>query len=147
MKQLTIESVADLCRIVETSQFQDDGNTTVIYRGLADIDYDLRPKVGRFNPSPHSNDKVIKESRMLELFRRNSVGLTSHTLDDDWEFLAVAQHHGMPTRLMDWTRNPLVAAYFAVANSNQSYRKHRSSIHPHCYTLREPDSVIYSWRC
>ena len=144
MNQITITSIKDLCGLMELEEFQDNDGTTVIYRGLPDIGFQLIPKVGRFN-QPRSNDPV-DESLMLELFRRNSMGLTGFDLTDDWELLALAQHHGMETRLMDWTRSPLVAAFFAVQNPNERYNqveRNNSSDH---FICSQPNSVIYAWR-
>jgi hypothetical protein len=75
---------------------------------------------------------------MLELFRRQSVDRLEVASTDDWELLAIAQHHGLPTRLLDWTRSPLVALYFAVC---KEFESRDSDGHP----LRE-DAKILAWR-
>ncbi|WP_210443150.1 FRG domain-containing protein [Vibrio crassostreae] len=80
-----------------------------IYRGESSDTYQLKCKLGRFID-------FNSEVSMVEEFKRRAIPHLKTKPDNDWEWLALAQHHGLPTRLLDWTTNPLIAAYFACHN-------------------------------
>lgn len=58
------------------------------------------------------------EEYMLQEFKRRGHPYLSNKPESNWDWLIHAQHHGMATRLLDWTENPLVALYFAVRDHN-----------------------------
>jgi hypothetical protein len=80
------------------------------YRGLTDESYGLETTLQRLG-----GDYVRLERHLL----RNFVKYAARTVDHGssvWHWLSVAQHHGLPTRLLDWTFSPLVALHFATAD-------------------------------
>lgn len=133
-----IYSIADLSELVEL-RFRDNKSTTVLYRGHGAASFCLRPKVGRLLPSSNSTKSIVNEALMLEIFRRQSIDRVEIPTADDWELLAIAQHHGLATRLLDWTRSPLVALYFAVQLEIET---RDSSGRP-----KREDAEIIAWRC
>jgi len=96
---------------MEALSFHDIISELTLYRGQANGQWHLEPKITR-NPIAGTFEQL--EKQIINEFKRLGRSMLSQDiLSNDWDLLALAQHHGLKTRLLDWSTNPLVALWFA----------------------------------
>jgi len=113
-EQSSINSVSDFVSLLRQSPTTDRR----LFRGQP-TDKPLLPRIVRLaNERNISLNKLVHlEKKMLDRFRRESHQMLQDSRDlMNLQLLTLAQHYGMPTRLLDWTANALAGLWFAVAS-------------------------------
>lgn len=106
-----IRSLPDLLRVLGSHQH---GPEPVWFRGQAKASWNLKPFLAR------KPGGLKREQSLAKRFKQDAFLLLSQRPQSEWEWLFVMQHHGVPTRLLDWTESPLVGIYFAVNQRSRS---------------------------
>ena len=110
-----IESASDY--ITKIGKFEQRHVAQWFYRGHSNLAFQLVPSLYRLDTSESFSTWDDLEQYMMETFKCESTPHLIRPPATDLEWLALAQHYGLPTRLLDWTTNPLIALFFAVESN------------------------------
>lgn len=116
--QIPYDSWEDFARSMRADLFGDGPfrRSRYLFRGLPDQNFELVSSFDRLFPTSRDRQRIF--SALLAAFRDECQGQVSQEiLADEFKTMALGQHHGLPTRLLDWSESPYVAAFFALSDA------------------------------
>lgn len=105
--------------------------SSTLFRGHRECEWDLLPMIDRVDHGRLTRDD--HERLMLDEFEKRSRAIREYPFPNAWELHAVARHHGIPTRLLDWSESPLTALFFATLGQS----KRDSVVWCYCYVAKD----------
>lgn len=112
----TLPSFIENILTIKRNSEQNGNYSDLIFRGQS-VDEPLLPRLARLDLRIQENSLKKTEELILQEFKRGILPLTEFKPENNWDLIALAQHHGLPTRLLDWSYSALAALWFAIENS------------------------------
>lgn len=110
-----VDSVASLLDTIQSLEYPCGPSPQHLwFRGCTNKDYRLLSSFARDMHSPQL------EQSLLNAFKQNAIQFLDHRPNSEWEWIFLARHYSVPTRLLDWTESPLIALFFATRDSKAS---------------------------
>lgn len=112
IEEVVLKTIGDLIEFTTQNNFGKYPIMNFTFRGQKKADYKLTSGIHRYCES----DKEYIENRTLANFRKYGQSFNPQLCNSVWANMIIAQHHGLPTRLLDFSISPLVALYFALGD-------------------------------
>jgi len=104
----------DIAKILTEQEYDKKVNrhrSNFLYRGVPNIEYKLETSLKR----NCKNKQIELEKNILRNFTKYAATEEPELKDSVWRQMIIGQHHGLPTRLLDWTYSPLIGLHFATS--------------------------------
>lgn len=127
IREKHINSLDDLKEIIfdqKYDQFIKRNRSSYLYRGLPNEMFHLKTSLQRNCKGQSSN----LESSILRNFTKYAAIDDPLLKESIWRQLIIGQHHGLPTRLLDWTYSPLIGLHFATSGEDFSEMKNHNAV-------------------
>ena len=117
IREVHIRTVEELMPLLSDQKYRPElkrNRCNYVYRGMTDTGFKMVTSLRR-------NCKGLErtlEPAILKNFAKYAVIEDPSIAQSVWRQMILGQHHGLPTRLLDWTHSPLVALHFAVTEEN-----------------------------
>ncbi|MBQ0041857.1 MAG: FRG domain-containing protein [Lachnospiraceae bacterium] len=113
VKEVIIDSIDDVLPLITEQEYREDlgrNRSLYVYRGMPNVDFQLQTSLYR----NCKNNKKELEPCILMNFTKYGVLEDPAIERSVWRQMILGQHHGLPTRLLDWSHSPLIALHFAT---------------------------------
>ena len=122
-----INGIEDMMELISEQDFDKKigrNRSSFLYRGMPNKDFELVTSLRR----NCKNKQYELEKSILRNFTKYATIEDSELQESVWRQLIIGQHHGLPTRLLDWTYSPLIGLHFATSGENLSQMEEHDAV-------------------